>query len=143
MTSNGQQPRKALLLDGDALSARRIRRALRQQGFEVLSAPDGEQGLSLLIDELLHLDVLVMSVDLPLRDGWSLLRLVRAAGGERDLRIVMVGRGLDAARREQLRWLGADAVAGDEEGAHVVARAARPDAAQPAPASWSGGLACA
>ena len=138
MTSNGQQRPKALLLDGDALSARRIRKALRQQGFEVLSAPDGEQGLTLLIDELLHLDVLVMSVDLPRRDGWSLLRLVRAAGGERDLRIVMVGRRLDAARREQLRWLGADAVADDEEGPQAIASAARPVAE-----GWSDGLACA
>jgi CheY-like chemotaxis protein len=125
MRANPRRQRKALLLHGDAGSTRLLGEALQQRGFEVLAAADGERGLARLTDELLDLDVLVLDVDLPGRDGWSLLRLVRAAGGERDLRIVMTGRGLDVARREQLRWLGADAVVDLDDGAASVADAAR------------------
>jgi DNA-binding response OmpR family regulator len=116
--------RKALLLHGDGLARQVLRRTLATHGFEVVTAEDGERGLTALLDELLDLDVLVIDADLPIRDGWSLLRLIRSAGGERDLRIVVVGRELDAARCAQLRWLGADAALDVAEGAEAVAAAA-------------------
>lgn len=130
--------RKALLLHGDRTARRSLGRALALRGFEVETAADGERGLALLIDRLLGLDVLVLDADLPGRDGWSLLRLIRSAGGERDLRIVVVGRSLDAARRAQLRWLGADAALDAGAGGEAVAAAAEGAAAPVWPA-----LACA
>jgi DNA-binding response OmpR family regulator len=120
---------KALLLHGDRRTRNLLRRSLASHGFEVLTAPDGVRGLTVLLDELLDLDVLVVDADLPRRDGWSLLRLIRSAGGERDLRIVVVGRGLDSARCAQLRWLGADAALDLAEGAEAVSGAAASTAA--------------
>lgn len=130
--------RRALLLHGDRNARRSLARALSARGFEVETAADGERGLSLLLDRLLGLDVLVLDADLPRRDGWSLLRLIRSAGGERDLRIVVVGRSLDAARRAQLRWLGADAALDTSAGGEAVAAAAEGAAAPAGPS-----LACA
>jgi DNA-binding response OmpR family regulator len=130
---------RALLLHGDRRTRNLLRRSLASHGFEVLTAPDGERGLTVLLDELLDLDLLVLDADLPRRDGWSLLRLIRSAGGERDLRIVVVGRGLDAARCTQLRWLGADAALDLAEGADAVSAAAE---GAVAPAGWPL-LACA
>jgi DNA-binding response OmpR family regulator len=101
---------KALLLDDDPTVLRLLATALLARGFEVRAATDGEAGVHLLLDELLDLDVLVADRDLPGRDGASLLRLVREAGGERDLAIVLLA---DQARRddrEELLALGADAV---------------------------------
>lgn len=130
--------RRALLLHGDRRARQLLRRGLAAHGFEVLTAADGERGLAVLLDELLDLDVLVLDADLPLRDGWSLLRLIRSAGGERDLRVVVVGRGLDHARCAQLRWLGADAALDLAQGAERIAAAAEGTAAS----SWPA-LACA
>jgi DNA-binding response OmpR family regulator len=112
---------RALLLDEDVLVIRLLGTALEDRGFDVLAATDGESGLSLLLDELLELDVLVTALDLPERDGRSLLRLVRGPGGERDLGLVLLGGGTDAATRAELLALGADAVAERNSGPVAVA----------------------
>ncbi len=57
----------------------------------MISAADGDAGLALLLDELLALDVLVVAADLPGRDARAFAELIRRAGGERDLSIVVVG----------------------------------------------------
>src|SRR5512134_1770150 len=80
----------ALLLDDDPAVLRLLGRALAAHGLEVLAATEGASGLELLLDELLHLDVLVIDLDLPGRDGWAMLRLIRGAGGEEDLGVVVL-----------------------------------------------------
>jgi CheY-like chemotaxis protein len=100
---------KALLLDDDATVLRLLGTALEGHGLELRAATDGDAGLALLLDELLDLDVLVVDLDLPGRDGRALLRLVRGSGGERDLGVVVLAD--DAARvRGELLALGADVV---------------------------------
>jgi CheY-like chemotaxis protein len=135
---------KALLVDDDPVVLRLLATALLSRGFEVRAATSAESGLELLLDELLELDVLVADRDLPGRDGAALVRLVRDAGGERDLGVVLLA-GRDAADRERLLALGADAVldrsAGPDDAADAIAslvaeRCASPrrwlDAAAPA-----------
>jgi DNA-binding response OmpR family regulator len=109
---------RALLLDGDVTALRVLGCALERRGVDVRAAGDGARGLEILLDELLSLDVLVVDLDLPARDGWSFLRLVRGAGGERDLAVVVLARDASPALRGQLASLGADA---------VVDRAAAPE----------------
>jgi len=108
-TARKRRPR-ALLLDHDPFSVRLLGAALRCRGFDVASAADGQEGVRALLDELLQLDVLVVSLGLPVRDGWAVLRLIRGAGGERDLPVVVAADGPPDAVRAQLRALGADAV---------------------------------
>jgi DNA-binding response OmpR family regulator len=119
-TTTTRRPR-ALLLDDDMVVLRLLGIALEARGFEVRAATDGESGLSLLLDELLDLDVVVTALDLPERDGRSLLRLVRQAGGERDLGLVLLGDVTDEATRAELLSLGADAVVERTSGAVPVA----------------------
>jgi DNA-binding response OmpR family regulator len=109
--------------------------ALRWRGFEVLTATDGDRGLALLLDHLLALDVLVADLDLPGRDGASLLRLVRVAGGERELPIVIRGGGLSPDDRAALRALGADAVVTPADGPARIAAIAAEAAGTRAPAA--------
>jgi DNA-binding response OmpR family regulator len=129
--TSSRRPR-ALLLDDDALLQSLLRSALRCRGYEVLSAADGDAGVGLLLDELLRLDVLVVDLDLPGRDGWSMLRLIREAGGERELPVVVLAANATPAVRAQLRALGADAVV--QPSAGPVALAAAVDAALRHPA---------
>lgn len=115
---------KALLLDGDPAALRRLGRSLEARGAEVLAAPEGVGGLSLLLEVLLDLDVLVVDLALPGRDAWSMLRLIRDLGGEQDLGVVVLADRPAAAVRARLRALGADAVVDRADGPDEAARAA-------------------
>jgi DNA-binding response OmpR family regulator len=110
----------ALLLSADRESAHATRKALEARGFAVREVPDGVAGLDALLEELLHLDVLVTALDLPGRDGASLVELIRGPGGEHDLPIVMLARE-SAVLRAHLVALGADRVASPGEPAAVAA----------------------
>jgi DNA-binding response OmpR family regulator len=101
---------KVLLVDDDPVVLRLLANALLARGFEVLAAADAAAGLELLLEELLDLDVLVADRDLPGRDGAALTRLVRDAGGERDLGLVLLADGPSASTRAWLVSLGADVV---------------------------------
>ena len=59
----------------DALSRR-----LERRGFHVVLAPDGETGLRRALME--QPDVILLDMNLPLRDGWSVARSLRGAEGE-------------------------------------------------------------
>jgi CheY-like chemotaxis protein len=120
---------RALLLDDDPTVLRLLATALEARGLEVRAATSAAAGLELLLDELLELDVLVADADLPGRDAASLVHLVRGAGGERDLGLVVLAGGASRGLHEQLLALGADAVVdralGTEAAADVVSAVAR------------------
>jgi CheY-like chemotaxis protein len=118
-TTSNRNP-KALLLDDDTTVLRLLGTALEARGFELRAATEGEGGLGLLLDELLGLDVLVVDLELPGRDGRDLLRLVRGAGGERDLGVVVLAGDLQGGVRDELLALGADMVV-DRRAGHAVA----------------------
>jgi CheY-like chemotaxis protein len=130
-TTSNRTP-KALLLDDDVTVLRLLGTALEARGLELRAATDGESGLALLIDELLDLDVLVLDLDLPGRNAWELLHLVRRAGGERDLGVVVLASAPERGVRDALLALGADAVvdrrAGHGAAAEAIAAVARREA---------------
>jgi CheY-like chemotaxis protein len=101
-TSTANRTPKALLLDDDTTVLRLVGTALEARGFEVRAAIDGEAGLALLVDELLALDVVLVDADLPGRDARALLHLVRWAGGERELGVVVLCGALDDAAKDEL-----------------------------------------
>ncbi|MFZ5469710.1 MAG: protein kinase domain-containing protein, partial [Myxococcota bacterium] len=85
-----RRPRRALVVDDDALLRQMLSDTLAARGFEVLTAATGAEGLRILLNELLQLDVLVTDLWMPELDGEALVRTVRQAGGEQDLAIVIV-----------------------------------------------------
>jgi len=70
-------PMRALVVEDDAKIASFIVRGLKQAGYAVDHAPDGEAGLALA--ECTGYDVAVVDVMLPGLDGLSLVRRLRAA----------------------------------------------------------------
>ncbi len=102
--------RRALVVDDDLLARRMLGDVLVSRGFEVIAAGDGASGLRVLSEELLDLDLLVTDLRMPYFDGERLLRLIREAGGERDLAILVVTSGVDDGLERRLLEAGADAV---------------------------------
>jgi CheY-like chemotaxis protein len=115
---------RALVLDEDDAALRAVTRSLEDAGFDVLCARDGATGLDLLLGELLQLDVVVADLHLPRRDARSLAHLVRRAGGERDLALVVPALDATASLRDELVASGIDAVVDRREGPRAVATAA-------------------
>lgn len=122
---------KALLLDDDPIVLRLLATALEARGFDVRAATTAESGLELLLEELLDLDVLVADADLPGRDGVSLVHLVRGAGGERELGVVVLTSSASRGARAQLLALGADAVVDRALGHEAVCGVVADVAARP------------
>jgi hypothetical protein len=85
---------------------------------------DGTQGLAVLLEELLSLDVVVIAADLPDRDARAFARLVRGPGGEQDLAIVVAACDPTPELRGELVELGVDAVIDMAAGSEAVAEAA-------------------
>lgn len=115
---------RALVLDGDATALEGLRRALEDRRVTAVTATDGTTGLERLFEELLSLDVLVMDLDLPHRDARTLARLIRQAGNERDLALIVLADRPTPALRAELRDLGVDAVVARQDGPAAAVTAA-------------------
>ncbi|MEW5762704.1 MAG: response regulator transcription factor [Bacillota bacterium] len=64
-----------LLVDDERLLVKGLRRSLEDNGFEVLTAFDGEEALAVL--ERSPVDLVVLDIMLPKIDGWEVCRRIR------------------------------------------------------------------
>ena len=81
MTNRGrdpQAPRTVLVVEDDASIALGLRMNLEADGYEVLSAEDGEAGLAMARAE--NPDVVILDVMLPKLNGFQVLQTVRREG---------------------------------------------------------------
>jgi len=84
---------RALLVEDDATIADFIARGLREAGFAVDHAVDGDAGLSLATSE--PYDVAIVDVMLPKRDGLSLIEALRSKGIPTPVLILSARRSVD------------------------------------------------
>lgn len=99
--------RKVLVIDDDQMFCRLVSQVLTHQGFEVLTASDGQEGLRLLYAE--KPDLVLLDVVMPKMDGWQTCQRIREVS---DVPIIMltgkqkgeedVVRGLDYGADEYL-----------------------------------------
>jgi CheY-like chemotaxis protein len=120
MLESWEPRRRALVIEGNARRRRDTCLALESRGIEAITAPDGNLGLHVVADELFDLDLLVVDLDAPERDGWEILHVIRERGNEQDLR-VLVTTDQPAAVRGNLHAMGADAVVDHRRGALAIA----------------------
>ncbi len=69
-----------LIVEDEHAVARGIQYALQQEGYTVLLAPSGEEGLEIAVGQAP--DLVVLDVRLPGIDGFEVLRRLRAAGSK-------------------------------------------------------------
>ena len=84
---------RALLVEDDATIAEFVARGLREAGFAVDHAGDGEAGFQLAVSE--PYDVAIVDVMLPKRDGLSLIEALRAKGVATPVLILSARRSVD------------------------------------------------
>jgi CheY-like chemotaxis protein len=118
------RPRRAVVVDDDGPMRRMLADALTERGFEVVTAADAADGMHIISEELLGLDLLLTDIFMPGMDGEEFVRTIRNAGGETELAIVVVTGKMDFELERQLEAAGADAVLDKALGPELVAQAA-------------------
>jgi heavy metal response regulator len=84
---------RALLVEDDANIAQFVMRGLREAGFAVDHAPDGEEGLEAARTQ--PYDVAILDLMLPKRDGLSVIEEMRRAGISMPVLILSARRSVD------------------------------------------------
>ena len=69
--------KKILLVEDNEMNRDMLSRRLVRNGFEVIMAVDGEQGIAMAQSE--RPDLILMDMSLPVIDGWEATRRVRAS----------------------------------------------------------------
>jgi CheY-like chemotaxis protein len=94
---------RILLVEDNEMNRDMLSRRLIRNGYEVIIAVDGQQGVDLAVSE--RPDLILMDMSLPVIDGWEATRRIKSA---------------DATRRIPLIALTAHAMAGDREKAMEI-----------------------
>jgi two-component system copper resistance phosphate regulon response regulator CusR len=69
---------RILIVEDEAKAVQYLKKGLEEQGYAVDLALDGDEGLRLALG--FEYDLVILDVMLPKKDGWSVLRELRAAG---------------------------------------------------------------
>ena len=77
---------RILLVEDNEMNRDMLSRRLARKGFEVLLAIDGEQAVTLTLAE--RPDVVLLDMNLPLKDGWTVAREIRADARGRQVPII-------------------------------------------------------
>jgi len=78
--------RKILLVEDNEMNRDMLSRRLQRKGYTVVTAEDGEKGLSLARSEAP--DLILMDISLPVMGGWEVTRLLKADESTRHIRII-------------------------------------------------------
>lgn len=119
---------RVLVVEDDADLSRQLAEALRQAGYVVDTAADGEDGHYLGDTE--PYDVVVLDIGLPVMDGYELARRMRALHARPPTFIAISGSGRDGERQRSLDAGFTDLLVkpvGPGRLEHAVARALEPE----------------
>jgi len=99
--------KKVLVVDDQPQIVRLIQLHLEREGFQVLTGADGEEALEQVRSE--HPDLVILDVIMPKKDGFEVLRTIKAAPDLRDTPVIML----------TVKTQSADIVEGLREGAEL------------------------
>src|SRR6267143_100656 len=77
---------KILLVEDNEMNRDMLSRRLQRKGYSVVTAEDGEKGLSLARSEAP--DLILMDISLPVMGGWEVTRLLKANEATRHIPII-------------------------------------------------------
>ena len=77
---------KILLVEDNEMNRDMLSRRLQRKGYCVVTAEDGERGLSLARSETP--DLILMDISLPVMSGWEVTRLLKANESTRHIPII-------------------------------------------------------
>jgi CheY-like chemotaxis protein len=95
-----------LIVDDDLVIRRLLRHMLRQRGYEVRVAVNGEEALTLLEQQPVALAIVDRTM--PVLDGIGLVKAIRASERHRRLPVIMLTASIEPSIQEEADAIGVD-----------------------------------
>jgi CheY-like chemotaxis protein len=104
----GERARKKriLIIDNDAEMRRLASRVMELEGFSVLQAENGGEGLKLMREQ--RCDLVLLDLWMPGRDGWSVLEEIKTAPELCRIPVILFSTTADKSEVEKARSRGAE-----------------------------------
>jgi CheY-like chemotaxis protein len=97
---------KILLVEDNEMNRDMLSRRLAKRGFEVVMAVDGAEGVEMARSA--RPDVILMDMSLPVMDGWTATRMLKADAETRDIPVIGLTAHAMAGDREKCLEAGCD-----------------------------------
>src|ERR1700680_5132721 len=97
---------KILLVEDNEMNRDMLSRRLIRNGYEVITAVDGQQGAEMALSQLP--DLILMDLSLPVIDGWEATRRIRANDTTRRIPVIALTAHAMAGDREKAMEAGCD-----------------------------------
>jgi CheY-like chemotaxis protein len=97
---------KILLVEDNEMNRDMLSRRLAKRGFEVVMAVDGTEGVSMARSAAP--DLILMDMSLPVMDGWTATRMLKADATTRDIPVIGLTAHAMAGDREKCLEAGCD-----------------------------------
>jgi CheY-like chemotaxis protein len=97
---------KILLVEDNEMNRDMLSRRLARKQFDVVIATDGGQGVDMAHKE--HPDLILMDMSLPVKDGWTATREIKAAPDTNHIPIIALTAHAMSGDREQALAAGCD-----------------------------------
>lgn len=95
-----------LLVEDNPLSSDMLSRRLRRKGYEVLTAADGDEGISLAEEHTP--DLILMDMSLPRKDGWTTTRILKQGDKTKAIPVIALTAHAMSGDREKALDAGCD-----------------------------------
>ncbi len=97
---------KVLLVEDNEMNRDMLSRRLVRNGYEVVNAIDGQQGVDMASSE--RPDIILMDMSLPLIDGWEATRQIKAREATKNIPVIALTAHAMAGDREKAMEMGCD-----------------------------------
>ena len=97
---------KILLVEDNEMNRDMLSRRLLRKGYDVLTAKDGAEGVTIAASE--KPDLILMDMSLPVLDGWEATRQLKAAPETRSIPVIALTAHAMASDREKATKAGCD-----------------------------------
>ncbi|HEX9584757.1 MAG TPA: response regulator [Gammaproteobacteria bacterium] len=97
---------KILLVEDNEMNRDMLSRRLIRRGFEIVSAENGEDGVSMAASE--NPDLILMDMSLPIIDGWEATRRIKSFEQTKSIPIIALTAHAMASDREKALAAGCD-----------------------------------
>jgi CheY-like chemotaxis protein len=97
---------KILLVEDNDMNRDMLSRRLVRNGYEVLLAMDGQQGIDMALSE--RPDLILMDMSLPVIDGWEATRRIKLNDATRQIPVIALTAHAMAGDREKTMEAGCD-----------------------------------
>jgi CheY-like chemotaxis protein len=84
------EAKNVLICDDDDLLREFYSRVLKTQGYETVSATNGDEAIAILEDDSNDVDLAIVDLLMPIRTGWELIEYMKSKDNLKDIPVIAI-----------------------------------------------------